>query len=425
MEGCKSCDCDPIGAKGPQCDITGQCPCLDNVEGRRCDRCKENKYDRQRGCVDCPDCYNLVQNEAKGHLARLDRLIDILNKIENNPTVIDDDKFEEELKSIQDEVEKLLDQAKVGTGGDDETIYEKLEHIRKRQNEISRKLSEIEENVYLARNQCECYFNLFNWFLIYCNSILGDEVQANMTSSEKIMSQAESELYHAFESLNTDGKEALERAEQRAKEYGQQSEKMTTISKEARDLADTLDENADNIVKVAGEAKNQSIKAYEMAKNATDLQRNITQDVRLLKNELVNTKIKLNSVKRWTEEVYNKSLEAKTNAIILLNDVTNIIVPNVDVPKLKKEVEDTKNEAYRLLNETESLLDKSDKLLTEIEEQILTADDLLSKGVEQQDYTLELLSDIDLAKARAENAANLANEIYKEATATYETVSRK
>ena len=42
-EGCKLCDCDPSGSTDMQCDlITGQCPCRDKVEGRKCDRCMEN-----------------------------------------------------------------------------------------------------------------------------------------------------------------------------------------------------------------------------------------------------------------------------------------------------------------------------------------------------------------------------------------------
>lgn len=131
----------------------GQCYCLDNVEGRRCNRCKENKYDRQRGCVDCPDCYNLVQNASYLHLQKLDRLADILNQIERNPTVVDDDKFEQQLKYVQEEVDNLLDEGKRNTGGDERTISEKLEEIRDTQKKILGVLSEIDEYIQLAEEK--------------------------------------------------------------------------------------------------------------------------------------------------------------------------------------------------------------------------------------------------------------------------------
>lgn len=74
LDGCKPCDCDAIGSKGRQCDQNGQCPCNDNVEGLRCDRCKENTYDREKGCIDCPDCYNLVQDAVNEHRTKLEAL---------------------------------------------------------------------------------------------------------------------------------------------------------------------------------------------------------------------------------------------------------------------------------------------------------------------------------------------------------------
>lgn len=152
-EGCKSCDCDPIGSAGLQCGSDGQCSCLKNVEGRQCDRCKENKYDRQRGCIDCPDCYNLVQEQAHIHLEKLEHLRKILDEIERNPTVIDDSKFEQRLMQLQGEVAAHYEIAKNATGGDEKTITEKLDNIRRRQDEISRTLSEIQENIHLAKDK--------------------------------------------------------------------------------------------------------------------------------------------------------------------------------------------------------------------------------------------------------------------------------
>jgi len=90
--------------------------CLTNVEGRRCDRCKENKHNRQHGCVDCPDCYNLVQSAVNDHRQHLAELEDTLFKINSSPTVIKDSDFEKELKNVQDRVKVLLTIAKQGSG---------------------------------------------------------------------------------------------------------------------------------------------------------------------------------------------------------------------------------------------------------------------------------------------------------------------
>ena len=78
QEGCKACDCDISGSKSSQCDEFGQCPCNDNVEGKKCNRCKENKYDRHQGCLDCEPCYNLVQDAANEHRQKLHEFNHIL-----------------------------------------------------------------------------------------------------------------------------------------------------------------------------------------------------------------------------------------------------------------------------------------------------------------------------------------------------------
>lgn len=90
--------------------------CHDNVEGRRCDRCKENKYDRQHGCRNCPDCYNLVEDAVKAHRNKLNDLQRILKDIANSPTTTDDVDFESRLAEVQRAVNKLHDDAKNGAG---------------------------------------------------------------------------------------------------------------------------------------------------------------------------------------------------------------------------------------------------------------------------------------------------------------------
>lgn len=57
-QNCRQCDCDVLGTDGQVqfCNrTTGQCPCLKNVDGVRCDRCKENfwKIASGEGCEPC------------------------------------------------------------------------------------------------------------------------------------------------------------------------------------------------------------------------------------------------------------------------------------------------------------------------------------------------------------------------------------
>ena len=40
------------GSTGRECDVrTGQCPCRTSIEGRKCDRCEENKFNITAGCI--------------------------------------------------------------------------------------------------------------------------------------------------------------------------------------------------------------------------------------------------------------------------------------------------------------------------------------------------------------------------------------
>lgn len=405
-EGCKSCDCDRIGSKDLQCDSSGQCHCLDNVEGRRCDRCKENKYDRQRGCVDCPHCYNLVQDAVNYHREQLDKLNDILDEIERNPTVIDDETFELKLHTVQDDIERLYEEAKDAIGGDEVAVVQKLDDIKNRQKGVFRILSEIEENILSATNK-------------------GNRAQENTLSSSETLKEAETQLDDAVALLEIEGKVALEKANLKAKEYGQQSDKMTTIAQESRHLADELDNQVESLTKVASEAKNISSAAYDLAKNTTDQQLNITLEIRGLRAVLADKENKLASAKEWISDVYERAKKAKDDALTLVTEINNLVVPDINVPKLKEKAEQIKQSALKLMNETEDVRAQNDDLLNEINEQLIIGDELLKRGEDQQMDLTDLLADIDLAKVQAENAVELGDKTLLEAQETYETLSRK
>lgn len=67
--------------------------------------------------MDCPACYNLVQEAVVSHRENLKKLENVLKDINNNPTVINDEEFEQQLKEVQLRVNELERNAKQNTGG--------------------------------------------------------------------------------------------------------------------------------------------------------------------------------------------------------------------------------------------------------------------------------------------------------------------
>nr|XP_022904333.1 laminin subunit gamma-1 isoform X1 [Onthophagus taurus] len=403
-EGCKSCDCDPIGSKEPQCNPLGQCPCFDNVEGKRCDRCKENKHDRQRGCIDCPDCYNLVRDEAHAHQKKIEHLRTIIDDIEGSPTVVFDDQFEKKLKELKAEVERYYQLAKDGTGGDgDKTISEKLNDIRERQKEISRVLSQIDESIYLAKDK-------------------GLKALENVTETDNILKLAGDDLQNAFQILDIKGKAALEDAQQRAKEYGETSDLMTLISQEARNIADQLEFEANDITNQALDADKQSTEAYDLASQLSSQRNNISEQLTNLKNDISRTEEKLKRTQNATLDAHKSAQEAKDKALALLAEVTNLDVPNEDIYKLKNRSEEARKLAAQLLKESDDLIAQNEDLLKEIAEQILNVDDLIEKGIQQNDDINQIMNDINMLEAQADKAVELGDNTLNRANATYESL---
>ncbi|XP_044268909.1 laminin subunit gamma-1 isoform X1 [Tribolium madens] len=401
-EGCKECECDKIGSRDHQCDPSGQCPCLDNVEGRRCDRCKENKYDRQRGCIDCPECYNLVQDASKEHQEKLAKLNDILDEVERRPTVIDDDEFPSELDKLQTNIDAFHEKVKKATG--ENSIIQQVRDIRNREKEISRTLSAIDENVYLANEKATA-------------------AEHNIENTDNLLAETEDKLNDAFEDLDVRGRKALDSAWKRAQIVGQQSDRMTQIAHEAREIADQLDADADALTQKANEAKNKSNEAYEIAKNAIRQQNNVSETERQIRSELVNTEIKLNKTKEWTQEVSDRARETKKDALALLNEVTNLIIPEIDITKLKEKAKKVKQEALQLRNDTNNIVSESNKLLVEIDEQLYRGREQLDRANIQQDDTADLLQEIYLYKSHAEAAVKMGNNILNSTKETYKILT--
>lgn len=93
--------------------------CKNNVEGRRCDQCSENRYNIRAGCAACDDCYTLIQTRKNSINKTITILRDNLDEIQNNPITLNDSEFEKKVKTARTEIDQLYTKAKQKITGDD------------------------------------------------------------------------------------------------------------------------------------------------------------------------------------------------------------------------------------------------------------------------------------------------------------------
>ncbi|XP_055378436.1 laminin subunit gamma-1 [Condylostylus longicornis] len=403
-EGCLACDCDQSGSKGYQCDQYGQCPCNDNVEGRRCDRCKENKYDRHQGCLDCPACYNLVKDAADDHRAKLRSLSETLDNIAKSP-VTNDDEFELKLKDVQQKVNILLDDAKAGAGGGDKSLIEKLNDLH-----------ELLDNIQIMLDNSKP--------LQVSANLEIEKVAKNITLADNIYQNAKNELAIALELLNNEGETALQKARDKANKFGEQSEQISEISREARAIADELESQAELDLKNATDAHAAAQKAYDLAKNAINLQKNISDELRTdMRLELDSLKASLGSTSQLTKEALRKASESFDAALELFTNVNRMEIPEINTQHLKDLAADAHQQAILLQNKVEGASNENDLILIEADEENALARTLIERGRIQKQDDIDLYNEAKSAYDHAVKAVAQGDSTLKEANATYYTLA--
>jgi hypothetical protein len=111
--------------------------------------------------------------------------------------------------------------------------------------------------------------------------------------------------------------------------------------------------------------------------------------------------------------------------LVLLNEVNNLVIPEVDMPKLKEKAAELKLGAQQLRNETERIVKESRDLVAKIQEQLYVGRDLLENSEAQQEDINDVLLEIHLYKSQAEKAVEMGNNILNTTKETYNVLTRK
>ncbi|XP_067121237.1 laminin subunit gamma-1 [Centruroides vittatus] len=395
-EGCKYCECDSVGSLSFQCDPSGQCKCKPNVEGRRCDRCKENKYNKEAECIDCPACYNLVQDAANEHRAKLAKLAELLEEIEKNPQVIDDVNFENKLAEIEQRVKELLEEAQNAAGVDGNLVGQindlkrTIDEIKKTSGKIAGKIKDIDV-------------------------ISGER---NISLAEEIIERAKEALTAARRLLETEGLSALQEAKERSDQFGQQSERMSQIAREARQLADDHMNEANLITEFANDALNTSSEAYRLAKDAIDSQDQTIAEIYELEKQIDKVSYSLGEALELGKQSLDDARDAYNDALDTFTKIPKPLVIEVDTDRMKRTAEDIIERAKDIQEQTDRTLEENRPKMEELRNKSGELQALLDRADKAQQITDELLADADAAADKANKAVLAGDKTLEEAKNT-------
>ncbi|KAL1415178.1 hypothetical protein MTO96_029694 [Rhipicephalus appendiculatus] len=419
-DGCEACNCNLVGSYNRTCDQrTGHCHCRPGVTGKQCDQClpyhygfspdgcvpcdcdsqgSENKYNKEAGCVDCPTCYNLVQDAVNEHRDKVSELARLLDNIEKNPQIVKSVDFEEKLEQVMTIVNGLWKDAKQASGTG-ESLAERLDELLRRIKKVQDIAGKIGLEISLAENIVE-------------------GAERNMTSAEAVVERIKATLMQAQKYLEDEAQNALKRALERSDRYGQQSEMMSQIARDARQLADRHESDAQEIANLAADALNTSLEARAIAEGALSTQDKTESEIYLLKNRMREIMDLMLRTKKMAEEAREEVRKAYDDALRVLSEATSVQMPVIDIEELSRRAQEIIDEAARIQKEADELLDKHRAVLERVGPQRQDAEDLLAEAHRQQQITDGLLAEVDTAFAKAKEAAAEGERILEEAQNT-------
>ncbi|XP_053739856.1 laminin subunit gamma-1 [Synchiropus splendidus] len=385
--GCKPCDCDPEGSQSGQCQEDGRCQCRPGFVGSRCDMCEENYFYNRTvpGCQQCPSCYSLVRDKVNQQRQKLQDLQTLIDQLGSGQNTISDQAFEDRLKEAERAVMELLEEAQASKDMD-RGLLDRLNNINSTLTTQWNRLQGIRSTVDNTSTQA-------------------DVARNRVRDAEDLIDRARQELDKA--------KDAIGKVDIKPPTPGADPNNMTLLAEEARNLAQKHKMDADQIERIAKDANDTSTKAYNLLLKTLDGEGSMNQEIEELNRKYGEAKELAKSLEKQAQKVQAEAEDAGNQALKIFANLTSL--PSLDTKTLEDDARKIQKEASDL----DKLIDKTEKEYDELREDLrpkeLEVRQLLEKGQSEQQTADQLLARADAAKALAEEAAKKGQSTFREA----------
>lgn len=170
------------------------------------------------------------------------------------------------------------------------------------------------------------------------------------------------------------------RARNKSNQFDHQSDQMSDISRTARGLAEDLEKQAKDDRDKAAEAKEKSEASSELAKKTVELQREISEDLKVaVAPETTQLSKKLDGLKKMTTEALEKANTIYDESLTLLSNVKTISTPEINVAPIISDSSKLINDTKTVNDELERLIGDKTELLNDLDSNMNLAEVLLAR----------------------------------------------
>lgn len=405
VDGCKQCDCDPIGAETPECDVTtGQCLCRQNVEGRRCDQCSENRYNLHNGCPACDDCYALIQSRKNGINQTMSSLRENLDEIQNSPVTVNDSEFDERVQKVKADVAALHQKAEQKFDTDNSIISEQAQTLKGQLVEADHLVKAVGESLRQIDRNSETVENQLNRF--------NDDKEAT-----------QKELSVGINYVQTQGEQHLASAQEAVDRYGEKSQQLSELAGEAKQLADKQEQRRREVFAMAEQVRNASRQALNDANEAIFGASSTSQQISALLDSVSELEQRLKSTQKLAQEQSVETNKTHDEAARVLSSVESVRLPNILPANFHTDSENVRKESQEALKSATATAASQADLLTEAAKMIQETQQQLRSMQEKQQLLDHSFEEVEAYNQRTQAAFDSATKTWNEAKDSHDALS--
>lgn len=362
-------------------------------------------FNLSAGCQPCPACYGLVQQRVNTHRKTLAELHVLLKQASGEEFSLNDTEFESVLDQVKMTVNELHEDAQKITNTDGPSVND-IARLKKLIVEADA-LSATSANVTSMTSRAQRHQNTS---------------MAQINDAVMLVEKISLLVENTTIMIDSEGKETLETAEQELAKFGDESEEMMKMAKDARAHATRISDEADQIVKNADEARNSSREAYKMLQEATSKGDQVSADLRRLRHDFTLIDDQLKDDRDVAEKAFEDCKNSFDDAVQIHSDVTGASVPNVDPELVHEKAKYIVDNAHKEEEVANKQIKQQKEMLSIVKTAVNEGETLLNETLLRQQKLDELMADADRHEQKAGKAAADAKNIVDEAQNTLETL---